>query len=344
MAEEARWRVTISGGKTSEPLDEEAIRRLVEEGEVRRSSMVMDEATGSWVPIKMVPRLWALFPDQGPADAPETEDEARPAAGRARAATPRRERPGGLALLALASIAFGALAFLPFVRSFLWIPGILAAASVMVSSRRGGSAGAAAALATAGLLLSLAAGALFVGRTAMHFMGFRTASNQPSCLAQLHELAEAFSLYAQDNGGRFPSSAEGKTAATSAAALALLIPAYITDPAIIYCPQCRVGEGTEVTGRTYAYAAGLTADSPGFLPLAWDDLWAEDRFRVHPFDAHGVGGCNLLRVDGSAEWVESTSVGETYRDLPSLREDATAAARSGGRVIWGHAAPGEVGR
>lgn len=349
MSEELLWRVTVAGGKTSDPLDESTVRRLIEEGEVRPSSMVFDESANSWVPIKMVPRLWEMFPEQEAPEEPAVEEPKAHAQVQPAAASQQQEETepaSGAGGLAVASLAFGAASFLPFLRSFAWILGIIAAVSAIIRAVGDRYARAGMAVASLGLVLSLAGGALFVVVAALRYMGYAPSSNQADCLMQLRALSRAMGLYADDNNGLFPVRKSVGRAATAPDSFALLLDGdYLDQAEALYCPQCReISDDGKISGRTYAYVAGLGSQSPSFLPVAMDDLWAEGAFKVYAFDAHGVGGCNVLFVDGSAEWVPSSGAADACGDMRELRKAVNQAYDYGGAILWGHAAPGELDR
>jgi len=104
-------------------------------------------------------------------------------------------------------------------------------------------------------------------------------SHRVGCEKNLRSIYLALSAYASENGEEFPKE------------LKALYPNYITDQAVFDCPASNVA-GTP--GRPdYIYTAGLKALSPA-KSVVVEDIDGN----------HGKRGRNLLRVDGSIDWVK----------------------------------------
>ncbi len=98
-----------------------------------------------------------------------------------------------------------------------------------------------------------------------------------NCAGHLRQISLGLHGYASKHGGAFPKT------------LADLYPDYVADPSAFDCPASKV-IGTKES-PDYLYAAGLTEKSfPKAMVL--EDL--ENNHRA---------GKNIVRVDGSVEWV-----------------------------------------
>ncbi len=116
------------------------------------------------------------------------------------------------------------------------------------------------------------------------------------CSENLQHLYTSLRVYAAEHGGLFPHNAQAKTADE---VLGDLVPAYVANPALFFCPALgdRVPStlGSLVGKRlSYDYAEGLQESSPPGLPLMRDHQADRD---VVP--KHGEAGGHVLRVDGS---------------------------------------------
>jgi len=103
-------------------------------------------------------------------------------------------------------------------------------------------------------------------------------ANRINCANKLMGISLGLHSYAREHNGAFPAS------------LGALYPNYLQDPAAFDCPASkRVGTKTE---PEYRYTAGLTENSSP------KEIIAEDTDGNHK-----KSGKNILRVDGSVEWV-----------------------------------------
>lgn len=102
--------------------------------------------------------------------------------------------------------------------------------------------------------------------------------NRINCVNNLRKLSLALHSYAADNNGRFPSS------------LGALYPDYVVDEKAFDCPATRMVGNKDYSN--YDYTPGLTESSPA----------KEIIVRDHDSN-HKRAGENVLRVDGSTEWI-----------------------------------------
>lgn len=103
-------------------------------------------------------------------------------------------------------------------------------------------------------------------------------ANRINCANNLMHISLGLHGYAREHNGVFPAS------------LGALYPDYLQDPAAFDCPASKkMGTKTE---PDYKYAAGLTENSSP------KEIIAEDTDGNHK-----KSGRNILRVDGSVEWV-----------------------------------------
>jgi hypothetical protein len=103
-------------------------------------------------------------------------------------------------------------------------------------------------------------------------------SGRMQCANNLREISLGLHAYAADHGDAFP------------AALGELYPNYVTSAAVFDCPASKA-LGT-AKSPDYSYAAGLKESSDPRQAIAAD------------LDGnHGKSGKNILRIDGSVEWI-----------------------------------------
>jgi len=102
--------------------------------------------------------------------------------------------------------------------------------------------------------------------------------NRIACVNNLRKLSLALHSYAADNRRAFPAS------------LGALYPKYIADEKAFDCPATRM-VGTK-DNSNYDYTHGLTESSPAKEVIVKD----------HDSNHKRAGG-NVLRVDGSTEWI-----------------------------------------
>lgn len=107
-------------------------------------------------------------------------------------------------------------------------------------------------------------------------------SRRIDCEKNLRGIRLALGAYASEHKEEFPKE------------LKELYPNYVTDQAVFDCPASKI-IGTP-DRPDYVYTAGLKALSPA------------KRVVVEDIDGnHGKSGRNLLRVDGSIEWVAASA-------------------------------------
>jgi prepilin-type N-terminal cleavage/methylation domain-containing protein len=102
--------------------------------------------------------------------------------------------------------------------------------------------------------------------------------NRITCVNNLRKLSLALHSYAADNKERFPAS------------LGALYPEYAADEKVFDCPATRMVGIKD--NPNYDYTPGLTESSPAKEVLVRD----------HDSN-HKRAGDNVLRVDGSTEWI-----------------------------------------
>jgi prepilin-type N-terminal cleavage/methylation domain-containing protein len=105
-------------------------------------------------------------------------------------------------------------------------------------------------------------------------------ANIIKCSNNVRLISLALHMYAADHGETFPNK------------LSELYPEYIKKEKIFDCPAGSVRGTNEVA--SYEYIAGLTESSNGTEVILYD----KD-------GNHGKLGRNLVRVNGSVEWVQS---------------------------------------
>jgi prepilin-type N-terminal cleavage/methylation domain-containing protein len=108
----------------------------------------------------------------------------------------------------------------------------------------------------------------------------RERANIIKCSNNVRSISLALHLYAADHGESFPNN------------LSMLYPDYIKNEKIFDCPA-GFKRGT-IELPSYEYSAGLTESSDGTKVILYD----KD-------GNHGNLGRNLVRVNGSVEWVQS---------------------------------------
>ncbi len=97
----------------------------------------------------------------------------------------------------------------------------------------------------------------------------RARATRAACSSHLKQIGLALTLYANDNGGKYPAT------------LPALVPNYINDARMLACPA---------SGKGYTYVSGLTSNDRPSVIVA--------------FDAAGnhAGGANIVRVGGAVAW------------------------------------------
>jgi prepilin-type N-terminal cleavage/methylation domain-containing protein len=140
-----------------------------------------------------------------------------------------------------------------------------------------------------------------------------------ACEKNLQNLYIALDLYARSNDERYPA-VEG--AATSDEPLGLLVPGYIAQTSAFICPgsgDSVPAHGKPVTGKriSYAYYMGRAPKPPSKEPLITDEQVntgsKASGSLLFSADGKGAGnnhrrfGGNVLRVDGSIQWLSATS-------------------------------------
>lgn len=196
-------------------------------------------------------------------------------------------------------------------------------------------------IAVVALLGALALPALSVQREKLH---------RAQCLANMHSIWEAMTLYATDYHGSLPavsplvngSRREGEKGFDRDAAL-LLNFGFLRNPAVFVCPSdkedgnpfrpfsddgstghARVAPNSTPTwfNISYVYVAGLTVRDPGnYLVLAdehWDsegDCPAECNHDVDQYDNHGKAGRNVMFLNGRGNWLPGPKLDEAYRPI-----------------------------
>jgi len=99
-----------------------------------------------------------------------------------------------------------------------------------------------------------------------------------TCANNLMRISLALHSYAREHGGKFPED------------IGALYPDYVQDPELFNCPATKK-RGAQAEPE-YLYAKGLKAGSREVI--------------VEDIDGnHGKAGKNVLRVDGTVEWVRS---------------------------------------
>ena len=101
------------------------------------------------------------------------------------------------------------------------------------------------------------------------------------CAANIRPLSLALHMYAADHDDMFPPD------------MGSLYPDYIKEERIFDCPASAVVGTAEMSD--YEYVAGLSESSPSSAVIIYD----RD-------GNHGNLGRNVVRVNGSVEWVRST--------------------------------------
>ena len=108
----------------------------------------------------------------------------------------------------------------------------------------------------------------------------RSRSQRFTCEDNLRKISIALHLYASEHGDKFPAS------------IGELYPQYVDSERVFDCPASKkTGNKNE---PDYKYVFGLTELSPP------SDAIAEDIDGNHKFS-----GKNILRIDGTIEWVDS---------------------------------------
>jgi len=109
----------------------------------------------------------------------------------------------------------------------------------------------------------------------------RERANIIKCSDNVRLISLALHMYAADHNETFPDNLSG------------LYPGYIKKVTVFVCPASPVRGTNELPG--YEYIAGLTESSPGTDVIIYDKG-----------NNHGALGRNVVRVNGSVEWVHST--------------------------------------
>jgi competence protein ComGC len=122
------------------------------------------------------------------------------------------------------------------------------------------------------LLVTMALLAPFVQMTKAH-------AHKIYCANNLRQISLGLHKYAREHNGMFPKS------------LGELYPGYIKDGGTLDCPSMRYREGKKAPD--YIYTQGLTEYSPG------KEIIVQDRR-----DNHKCPDGNVLRVNGSVEWIK----------------------------------------
>jgi prepilin-type N-terminal cleavage/methylation domain-containing protein len=147
------------------------------------------------------------------------------------------------------------------------------------------------------------------------FAQAREKARSMSCASNLHQIAMALHLYAQDHNGRFPVEDNQF----------MPVMPYVKNYAVFRCPSDPTSFktnlnkpeaiGLEATGMpsflkkppletSYDYRGGLRNDDWGDIPIASDQL-------SHPVDGKALssmlhrGGANRVTLAGSVKWLRS---------------------------------------
>lgn len=107
-------------------------------------------------------------------------------------------------------------------------------------------------------------------------------ANIVKCANNMRMISLSLHMYAADHEEKFPAD------------LGELYPVYIKKEKIFDCPAAQGRTG--VDKKSYEYVQGLTESSAGEEVIVYDKDFN-----------HGKRGRNLVRVNGSVEWVESVS-------------------------------------
>ena len=109
----------------------------------------------------------------------------------------------------------------------------------------------------------------------------RQRSNVIKCSENIRLLSLALHMYAADHNEAFPPE------------LKSLYPNYIKEEKVFHCPSI---SANGVVGRCdYEYVIGLTESSPTSEVIVYDKA-----------GNHKEKGRNILRVNGSVEWIQGT--------------------------------------
>lgn len=106
----------------------------------------------------------------------------------------------------------------------------------------------------------------------------RDRANMIKCSNNIRMVSLALHMYAADHDEGFPPG------------LRSLYPYYIKEEKVFHCPSDRAAGTTEKSD--YEYVAGLTESSPPARIIVYDRE-----------ENHKKKGHNILRVNGSVEWV-----------------------------------------
>lgn len=108
----------------------------------------------------------------------------------------------------------------------------------------------------------------------------RERANMIKCSNNIRMVSLALHMYAADHDDGFPPD------------LRSLYPYYIKEEKVFHCPSARAAGTAEKCD--YEYVAGLAESSPPAKIIVYDRE-----------ENHKKKGHNILRVNGSVEWVES---------------------------------------
>jgi type II secretory pathway pseudopilin PulG len=106
----------------------------------------------------------------------------------------------------------------------------------------------------------------------------RARAHRTECVTNLRRISLGLHTYASEHSRNFPPS------------LMTLYPKYLADEKAFDCPASAFHGTKDIPG--YEYKTGLTEKSPARETIVWD----KD-------GNHHKAGRNVLRVDGSVEWV-----------------------------------------